>query len=69
MKTDKHFKLITCESGVYEVLLEDGELFKIDKILIMICVIFNMFVVLLSGYIPTKMAGKRKIIDCINNRM
>lgn len=27
MKTDKHFKLITCESGVYEVLLEDGELF------------------------------------------
>ena len=27
MKADKHFKLITCESGVYEVLLEDGELF------------------------------------------
>lgn len=27
MKVDKHFKVITCESGVYEVLLEDGELF------------------------------------------
>ena len=27
MKADKHFKLITCESGDYEILLEDGELF------------------------------------------
>lgn len=52
-----------------ELYLEDGELFKIDGILIIISIVFNMFVVLLSGYIPTKMAGKKKIIDCINNRM
>ena len=27
MRTDRHFKLITCESGDYEILLEDGELY------------------------------------------
>ena len=27
MKADNHFKVITCESGVWEVLLEDGELY------------------------------------------
>ena len=27
MRVDRHFKLITCESGDYEILLEDGELY------------------------------------------
>ena len=30
--------------------------------------IFNIFIVVLSGYIPTKVASKKKIVDCIYGR-
>lgn len=45
----------------------DGE-FRIYGNLVIIGLIFNIFVVVLSGYIPALIASKRKIIDCVNSR-
>jgi putative ABC transport system permease protein len=46
-------------------LLLDGDgVFKLYNDLIIFSVIFNIFIVVLSGYIPTKMASKKKIVDC-----
>ena len=47
-------------------LLDGDGMFKIYNDLVIISVIFNIFIVVLSGYIPTKMASKKKIIDCFN---
>lgn len=49
------------------LLLEDNGLFKIYNDIVIYCLVFNIFIVVLSGYIPTKIAGKKKIIDCIKN--
>ena len=49
------------------ILLEDKNLFKIYNDIVIVCLIFNIFIVVLSGYVPTKIAGKKKIIDCIKN--
>ena len=49
------------------MILEDNSLFKIYYDIVIYSIIFNIFIVVLSGYIPTKIAGKKKIIDCINN--
>jgi len=48
-------------------LLDGDGMFKIYNDLVIISVIFNIFIVVLSGYIPTKMASKKKIIDCFNS--
>ena len=45
-------------------LLDDG-MFTIYKDLVIMCLVFNIFIVVLSGYIPSKMASRKKIIDCI----
>ena len=48
-------------------LLLDGDgMFIIYNDLVIISFIFNIFIVVLSGYIPTKMASKKMIIDCFN---
>lgn len=48
-------------------LLEDSSLFTVNNKLIIICIIFNILIVVLSGYIPTKKASKQNIIDVIKN--
>ena len=43
-------------------------MFNIYRDLVIITLIFNIFIVVLSGYIPSKMASKNRIVDCIYNR-
>jgi len=43
-------------------------MFNIYRDLVIITLIFNIFIVVLSGYIPSKMASKKRIVDCIYNR-
>lgn len=50
------------------VLLDDDGMFHIYNNLVIICVVFNIIIVVLSGYIPSKIASRKKIIDCIINR-
>ena len=54
---------------VMRMFLDDDGLFKIYDDLVIISMLFNMFIVVLSGYIPTKLASKKKIVDCIYNRV
>lgn len=60
--------LVNPINNLMSLLLDSGDIFKIDKVLVIFVIIFNIFIVVLSGYIPAKMASKRKIIDCIYNR-
>ena len=53
---------------VIGLLLDDEGLFKIYCNLGILCVMFNIIMVVLSGYIPVKMASKKKILDCIGSR-
>lgn len=46
-------------------LLDINGIFKIDIFLIIISIVFNIFVILLSGYIPAFVASRRDIIDCL----
>lgn len=48
------------------VLMDDSDLFKVYFDLGIIGVIFNIIMIVLSGYIPVKIASKKKIVDCIN---
>ena len=52
-----------------EMLLEDGNLFNVYYDLVILGVIFNILIVVLSGYIPVKIASKKRIVDCIYNRI
>lgn len=49
------------------ILLEDN-IFKIDGIVLFLCVIFNIFMVIISGYIPSRIASNKDIIDCMYHR-
>ena len=51
-----------------KIFLDSDGVFKIYNNLVMIGLIFNIFIVVLSGYIPALIASRKKIIDCINNR-
>lgn len=58
-------------SNPVNLLLENfigDSIFKIYSDLVIINIIFNILIVVLSGYIPSKMASKKRIIDCISNR-
>ena len=56
-------------NDIMGMLLDDSGMFKIYDETVIICCLFNIFMVLLSGYIPSKMASKKKIIDCIYGRV
>ena len=43
-------------------------MFNIYRDLVIITIMFNIFIVVLSGCIPSKMASKKRIVDCIYNR-
>lgn len=49
-------------------LLEVESTFNVYNNLTIICIIFNIFIVVISGYIPTIKASNKNIIDCIYNR-
>ena len=55
-------------NNVMDMLIDGGGMFKIDMGIVILCVIFNMFIVVMSGYIPSVVAGNKNIVDCINNR-
>jgi len=40
-------------------------MFNVYNDLVIISVMFNIFIVVLSGYIPSVIAGRKKIISCI----
>ena len=50
-------------------LLDDDGIFKIYNDLVIISGIFNIFIVVVSGYIPSMVASKRGIVDCIQGRV
>lgn len=54
-------------NNLFYILFEDKNLFIVYYDLVIICIIFNILVVVLSGYIPSKMASRKNIIECINN--
>jgi len=41
------------------------KIFNVYNELVIISMIFNIFIVVLSGYIPSVIAGKKRIINCI----
>lgn len=56
-------------NNVMGVLLDDSGMFKIYGEILIGCCLFNMFMVVISGLIPSRMASKKKIIDCIYGRI
>lgn len=50
------------------ILLDDGSIFHIYNNILFLCVIFNVLIVIISGYIPTKIASKKRIVDIIQAR-
>ena len=60
--------LVDPVNNVMEVLIDGGGMFKIDNGIMILCIMFNILVVVISGYIPSVIAGNKKIVDCINNR-
>ena len=55
-------------NNLIAIFLDDG-MFNIYTEILLLCCLFNIFVVIISGFIPAKMASKKKIIDCIYGRM
>lgn len=53
---------------ILSIILLDNNIFKMDNILLILCVVFNIFMVILAGYIPIRRASNREIIDCIYKR-
>lgn len=51
---------------IFNFLLEDDSLFKMYLEFGILGIIFNIIIVVLSGYIPVKIVSKRKIVDCIS---
>lgn len=62
------YVLVEPVNNVMDMLIDGGGMFKIDMGIVILCVIFNMFIVVMSGYIPSVIAGYKNIVDCINNR-
>ena len=60
--------LVIPVNNIMKMLLDDGGLFKIYNEILILCIIFNISIVVISGYIPSMVGGNKKIIDCINNR-
>ena len=54
-------------NNLFYMLFEDRNLFVVYYDLVIICIIFNILIVVLSGYIPSKTASRKNIIECINN--
>ena len=53
---------------IMENLMIGNDIFKIYIDLVIVSILFNIFIVVMSGYIPSRIASKKKIVDCIYNR-
>ena len=62
------YVLVEPVNNVMDMLIDGGGMFKIDMGIVILCVMFNIFIVVMSGYIPSVVAGNKNIVDCINNR-
>lgn len=60
--------LVNPVNYLMKIFLDSDGVFKIYGNLVIIGLIFNIFIVILSGYIPALIASRKKIIDCINSR-
>ena len=60
--------LVIPVNNIMNVLFDDVEVFKIYNEILILCTLFNIFIVILSGYIPSIVASNKKIIDCVSNR-
>lgn len=60
--------LVNPVNYLMKMFLDNDGIFKIYGNLVIIGLIFNIFVVVVSGYIPALIASRKKIIDCINSR-
>lgn len=49
--------------------LEVKTIFSVYNNLAIICIVFNILIVVISGYIPIKKVSRKNIIDCIYNRI
>ena len=47
------------------ILLDDSGMFNVYKELVIVGVIFNIFIVVFSGYIPSLFASKKDVINCL----
>ena len=56
------------KDNVMDMLIDGGGMFKIDIGIVILCVMFNIFIVVMSGYIPSVVAGNKNIVDCIKYR-
>ena len=54
---------------LFFIVLNDKDMFNIYSDIVIITVIINIIIVVLSGYIPSLIASKKGIIDCLNNRI
>ena len=52
-----------------ESILEGEEIFNIHINFVIVGVILNIFIVVLSGWIPTLKASKKNVVDCIYGRI
>lgn len=55
-------------NSVLSMILFDNNIFNVEMDLLFLCIIFNIFMVIISGYIPVRVASNKKIIDCIYKR-
>ena len=55
-------------NNLFSVILMEENVLKINYVLVFISVFINMFIVLISGYIPSLIASKKKIVDCMYKR-
>ena len=60
--------LVNPINSFLSLLIDDSGIFNIYNDFVLISVIFNIFIVLLSGYIPSVIAGRKGIIECFNSR-
>jgi len=54
---------------LFFIVLNDNDMFNIYSDVVIITFIINIIIVVLSGYIPSLIASKKGIIDCLNNRI
>ena len=52
-----------------EVFMDGMGIFNIYSDIVIITLILNIIIVVLSGYIPALVASRKRIVDCINNRV
>lgn len=53
---------------LFNIILGEDSILNINYVFVIICIVFNILMVLISGVIPVNMASRKKIVDCIYKR-